>query len=99
MSSMKKQADAWINPSVATQTMDFPTLKEASDTVYNVLLLVALIVALIVGAILGIQIMISGVEQKAKAKESLVPYLISCVVTFGAFGIWKFCVVVLGAVA
>ena len=42
-----------------------------------------------VGTIIGIQFMIASAEDKAKVKEALVPYIIGCVVIFGAFTIWS----------
>lgn len=43
----------------------------------------------IVGIIIGIQFMVASAEDKAKVKEALVPYVIGCVVIFGAFTIWS----------
>ena len=39
--------------------------------------------------------MAGSVEQKAKVKDSLVPYIVGCTVIFGAFGIWKLVVTIL----
>lgn len=64
-------------------------LKPLSDTIYNILLAIAIVVAVIVAAILGIYYMVSSVEEQAKIKESLTPYVIGCIVVFGGFGIWK----------
>ena len=33
--------------------------------------------------------MIGSVEEKAKIKDSMVPFIIGCLVAFGAFGIWE----------
>ena len=71
-------------------------LKELSDTIYNVLLIIGTVIAVIIGAILGIQFITGSVEQKAKVKDSLIPFIIGCVIIFGAFGIWKI-VVSIGA--
>ncbi len=64
-------------------------IKDVSNTVYNILLAVATVVAVIVGAVLGIQFMTGSMEDQAKVKESLVPFVFGCVIVFGAFGIWK----------
>ena len=56
------------------------------------LLLIAL---LTIGIILGIQFMTGSVEQKAKVKDALVPYIAGCIIIFGAFGIWKLVVTIL----
>ena len=47
---------------------------------------------LLVGTIIGIQFMLASAEDKAKVKEALVPYIIGCVVIFGAFTIWSIAV-------
>ncbi len=65
------------------------SLKKASDNIYKTFFIVGFILTAIIGSILSIQFIISGVEGKAKIKESLVPYIIGCIVIFGAFGIWK----------
>lgn len=39
--------------------------------------------------------MVGSVEQKAKVKDSLLPYIIGCIVIFGAFGIWKLVLTIL----
>ena len=33
--------------------------------------------------------MLGSVEEQTKVKESLVPFVIGCIVVFGAFGFWK----------
>ena len=70
-------------------------LENTSDFIYNLLLAIALVVAVIIGMVIGIQFMTASVEEKAKIKESLVPYVVGCVVVFGAFGIWKLAVTIL----
>lgn len=64
-------------------------LKNMSDTIYNILLVAGIIIAIIVGLIMGIKFIIGGIEEKAEIKAMLIPYIIGCVVVFGAFGIWK----------
>ena len=55
---------------------------------------IGIVVMLLVGTIIGIQFMVASAEDKAKVKETLVPYVIGCVVIFGAFAIWKLAVTV-----
>ena len=59
------------------------------DLIYNILLALGIIVAVVAGAILGVQFMVASADGKAELKERLVPYVVGCVVIFGAFGIWK----------
>lgn len=78
---------------VHTQTnLDTASLKESSQFFFNLLLAFGMVTAVIVGMIIGIKFMTSTIEEKAKIKEVLVPYVVSCVVIFGAFGIWKLAV-------
>lgn len=80
------------------ETMDTDDLKEKLDDIYNMLLAMATVVAVIVGAILGVKFMTAGVEKKVEVKESLFPYLISCIVVFGSLGIWKLMVTIMNQV-
>lgn len=70
-------------------------LKGLTDSLYNILLIIGVVVAAIVGIILGIQFITGSVEQKSKIKESLMPYIVGCIVIFGAFGIWKLAIIIL----
>ncbi len=64
-------------------------LESSVKQLYNILLSIGVALSVIVGAILGIKFMMGSVEEQAKIKEMLAPYVIGCVVTFGAFGIWS----------
>ena len=72
-----------------TAKLNGDKLESASNDIYNLLSSIGMIIAVVVGIILGITYMIAGSEEKAKVKESLMPYIIGCIVIFGAFGIWK----------
>lgn len=74
--------------------IDSDQLKESSNLIYNILLGIGVILSVLVGAILGIKIMWGSIEEQTKAKEALIPYVLGCVVIFGAFGIWKLAVTV-----
>lgn len=89
-------ADSWVSSAEnflkAGQEdigIDNGQLIGASNDIYNTLTSVGMIISVIVGVILGIQFMMASAEDKAKVKEALIPYLVGCVVIFGAFGIWK----------
>ena len=62
---------------------------EASDLIYNTLLIIGIIIIVIIGTILAIKYMTSSVEGQAKIKETLIPFVVGTVVILGAFGIWK----------
>lgn len=70
-------------------------MKELSNTIYNILLVIAIVVAVLIGAVLGLKFIMEGVEGKAEVQKALVPYVVGCIVSFGAFTIWKVVVIVL----
>lgn len=74
----------------SAQGVDESKLKNLSDTVSGVLLTIAVAVTFISIAVMGVNFAIQTVEEKAKIKESMVPWLIGVFVSFGAYGIWKF---------
>lgn len=90
-------ADNFVNQGKtdADNTLDMEALNNASDLVYNTLLILGTCIAVIIAVVLGIQFITGSVEQKVKVKESLIPFVIGCVVIFGAFGIWRLVIVIL----
>lgn len=64
-------------------------LKEGSNTLYNVLLVIGIAVAFIWGLVLGIQFITGSLGEKADVKKNLIVYLVGCIIIFGAFGIWR----------
>lgn len=70
-------------------------LQGMSNMLYNTLLVIATIIAVIVGLVIAIQFMTGSVGERAKIKETLIPYIAGCIVIFGAFGIWKLVVNIL----
>lgn len=68
---------------------DGAELQELSKFVSGVLLTIAIGVTVISGVVMGINFMLQSVEDKAKIKESMVPWIIGIFVSFGAFGIWQ----------
>ncbi len=93
LENMISDADNFINQGEIT--INQTTLSNFSKTMYNILLAVGIVVAVIVGAIIGLKFMTESIEEKVKAKELLVPYIVGCVVVFGGFGIWKLVVNIL----
>lgn len=70
-------------------TIDKSKMQDASNMIYNILLISGMCIAVIISGILGIQFMLGSAEEKAKIKDALIPFVIGCIVVFGAFGIWK----------
>lgn len=82
----------------STIAIDGEKLKDTSDDIYYILLYVGVVLSVIIGAIIGIQIIIASAEEKAKVKEALVPYVVGCIVIFGAFGIWRIALEILNSI-
>ena len=66
--------------------------------IYNIVLQIGVGLAVIVGIVLGVKFILSSVEGKAEVKKMLITYVVSCVVIFGSFGIWKIVVTILQTV-
>lgn len=97
-SSWVDGADDFLKSADKNVIVDKSQLEEASNEIYNTLTSVGMIIAVIVGMILGITYMMAGAVDKAKVKESIMPYLLGCIVIFGAFGIWKLVINVMNGV-
>ena len=71
------------------EIIDQSELQKVSKMLNNILIAIGMCVAVVISAILGIKFMIGSVEEKAQIKDSLLPFIIGCIVLFGAFGIWR----------
>ena len=71
------------------ELVDQQKLKETVNDIYNVLLALGIVLSVLVGAILGIKFITGSAGDQAKVKETLAPYVVGCVIVFGAFGIWR----------
>lgn len=97
-SDMIEDADAFINDENATNYIKAENLQSFSQSIYRPLLGVGIVLAIIIGAILGIKFMLASVGQKAEIKKLFIPYVVGCVLVFGAFGIWKIVVTILAGI-
>ncbi len=90
-SDILEGADSFLQDGIGDvkDNLNQANLQTMSDMIYNVLLAVAVIAAVIMGLIIGIKFMTGSVDQKAKIKETLIVYIVGCVVAFGTFGIWR----------
>lgn len=75
---------------------DENSLKINHDAIFNILVTIGIALTVIVGGILGIKFMIASAEDKAKIKEAMIPYVVGCVLIYGAFFIWKFAISIIG---
>lgn len=83
------KANQFINNGDPNKVIDGNTVKETSNNIYGILLVIGVVVAIIAGIIIGIQFVTGSVEAKAQIKEKLIPYGIGCAIIFGAFTIWR----------
>lgn len=88
-SEITEQAKDFLDLGYEGSDIDFESVKTSSDTMYNLLATIGVAATVIIGGILGIQFMLASAEDKAKIKEALIPYVLGCVVIFGAFAIWR----------
>lgn len=84
-----RQGDDFIAARREESVINEEALADTSSTIYNILFSIALVLAFAVGMIIGIQFIVASVDEKAKIKETLVPYVIGVFVIFSAFTIWK----------
>ena len=68
---------------------DDQDIRNQVNNIYTILFSLGVALTVVYGAFLGIKFMVGSIEEQAKIKESLIPYVIACIVIFGAFGIWK----------
>lgn len=78
--------------------IDSGKLEDEIGKLYNMLLTAGVVVAVLAGAILGIKFITGSLDEQAKIKEVLIPYVVGCIVIFGAFGIWKLVMETLSAI-
>ena len=69
--------------------LDEGALKITSKEIVNLLFTIGLVIAFGIGLIIGIQFITGSVDEKAKIKETMVPYVVGCIVLFSVFTIWK----------
>lgn len=81
-------ADSFLSSADGT-SIDEDKLKDTSNLIYKILMVLAISISVIVASILGIKFMIGSVEEKAQIKDQLVPFVVGCIVIFGAFTIWS----------
>ncbi len=72
-----------------SEMIDTSALKNTSSFIFNILYSIGIVTAVAVGVVLGIQFMVASAADKAKIKETLIAYVVGCLVLFGAYPIWK----------
>ena len=93
-----KAGDNFINEgkteSQKNEAINYEEFRLTTNNIGSVLTTLGIVLAVIIGGILGIQIMWGSIEQQVKAKEMIMPYVVGCIVIFGAFGVWKLAVTI-----
>ena len=68
--------------------IDEEKLRTDASSIFKILSTIGVILSVIIGGILGIKFMMASAEDKAQIKEMLIPYIVGCVVIYGAVTIW-----------
>ena len=90
LNDVMNNGNSFLNAGSESATMiDQNDLKSLSNFISGVLLTIAIGVTVITGAIMGLNFITQSIEEKAKVKESMVPWIIGIIVSFGAFTIWE----------
>ncbi len=90
------EANSFLSAGSSSEsTLNGTNVIKASNTLYNILFSIGIFLSVAIGMYLGGKFMVSSVEEKAKVKEMLIPYIVGCVVIFGSFIIWKLIILLL----
>ena len=100
LSEVISSGDKFIQEGVqdTNPTIEEDDLQEMSNLLYNALLIIAIAITVVWGMVIGIKFMTGSIEEKAKIKETLIPYIAGCIVIFGAFTIWSLVVNIMNEV-
>lgn len=79
-----------------TSTTATTSVTTIGNQIIGIITTVGVVVAVVVLLVLGIKYMMGSTEEKAKYKETMIPYLVGAILIFGASAITKV-VVALGA--
>lgn len=80
------------------QVLNTDELNNLNSNIFNIAFAIGVVLSVIIGAILGCQLMWGSIETQVKAKEMITPYIIGCIIIFGAFGIWKIVMIIMSNV-
>ena len=71
------------------QTVSVDKIANAAVSIGQVLITVAIIIYPIIVLVMGIKYLVASADEKGKLKTQIVGLLVACVITFGAYGVWK----------
>lgn len=84
-----RQGQSFIENGSQNTVMDDGALSNIINPISGAFLTVGTFVIVGVGIYLGIKYVTSGVDDKANVKKQAYGVLVSAIVIFGAYGIWK----------
>ena len=90
-----KKGDDFVNQGDPNNAIIENNVKETSDSIFAIVVVIGIIVAIIATVIIGMQFVTASVEEKAQLKEKLIPLIVGVAIIFGALGIWRLVVNVL----
>lgn len=98
MSGLIKNGDSFIEKGKdGAAGFQDESLKSGLSSLYNILFVLGIMLAIVIGLVLGLKFLLGSIEEQAQVKEMLIPYVLGCVIIFGAFGIWKLAVTILSS--
>ena len=74
------------------ETINRTELNKTAAFIFNLLKAIGIVILLALGIVLGIKFMVASADNKAKIKEALIAYSVSCLVFFSAYRIWAIAV-------
>lgn len=86
---MKQEADDWLGKGERGAVISETKVAEVMLPIGQFLMGIGTVVLIVVTVILGIKYMSAAPEAKAKIKTQLIGLVVSGVVVWGAFGIWR----------
>lgn len=87
MSKASSSIDANVYRDIYEGTSDTDKIISKSGKILGIVQTIGVGVAVIMLSIMGVKYMIASVEEKAKYKEQMLPYLIGAILLFGGSGI------------
>lgn len=93
-----KRGDDFVNQGNLSNAIVENNVKETSDGIFAIVVVIGIIVAIVAAVIIGMQFVTASVAEKAQLKEKLIPLIVGAAIIFGAVGIWRLVVDVLQSV-
>ena len=89
------RGDNFVNQGDPNNVIVEDNVKDVSEGIFAIVLVIGIIVAIIATIIIGMQFVTASVAEKAQLKEKLIPLLVGAAIIFGAVAIWRLVVNIL----